>query len=153
MIRAARATDLRDDSCESPSWILTQEDLDRVLRELSGTRARFYEFCATHSRLHIRFNPQDREPNVPRYDLLFIGTVRCEVSTHFTVTGAMFTSVEDGIDGSHTTFECNGGETKISASDVLLIVQDDETLLDLDTLTKAEQGSAPDASPGLSFQR
>jgi hypothetical protein len=86
----------------------------------------------------MRFDPQERDSKIPRYDILFIGTERCEVSVHFTVTEARFTTFEDGIDGSLVTFECNGGETLITASDALVIFQNDSSLLDLDTLRTAE---------------
>ncbi|MEM7603489.1 MAG: hypothetical protein AAF357_19010 [Verrucomicrobiota bacterium] len=136
MIRAARATDLRDDACESPSSVLIGAELDRVLREISGTRARLYEYNPTLSRLHIQFIPPEGS-ELRQYNILFVGTERCEASIHFTVTDARFTTVEDGIDGSRVILESNQGETRITSTDALLIIQDDSEPLDIDTLTNA----------------
>jgi len=117
--------------------MIKDQELAKVLREITGTRARVFEFSATHSRLHLRFDPQDRDSSLPRYDILFIGTERMEASVHFTVLAPEMSTHEAGIDGSHITFESNGGEILISSSDTLIIYQDDKALLDLDTLTNA----------------
>ena len=132
MIRAARASDLRDKDCKSPSRTLSEGELDRVLREISGTRAHLFEFTASHSRLLVHCRPAEDAKKLPRYSILFLGMQRCEASVHFMVIGAKINKVgEGGIDGSHLVFESNGGETMITSSDILIIIQDDEELLQI----------------------